>query len=117
VLEGFGDQSAARALAQSCDVALIKGINKTVSLGEARAFLREHGPLMLKAIAATGTLSTYEPPSGPGLRVDGYGYAGYTVSPSFDSLLAKLVAHGSDYPTTLRRLYRALCEFRLTGGT
>lgn len=310
VLEGFGDKSAARTLAESCDVPLIKGINKPVSLGEARAFLREHGPLMLKAIAggggrgmravygeeeleqafqrcqseaqsafgsgslyieqligrarhieiqivgdgtgavnhlwerdcslqrrnqklieiapspsldasirdamidcalklarsvnyrglgtfeflvdqdqpgcfyfmeanpriqvehtiteeitgvdlvqtqllllaghsladlalesaptvrgfaiqarinsetlhpdghataATGTLSTYEPPSGPGLRVDGYGYAGYTVSPSFDSLLAKLVAHGSDYPSTLRRLYRALCEFRLTG--
>lgn len=67
------------------------------------------------ATAATGTLSTYEPPSGPGLRVDGYGYAGYTVSPLFDSLLAKLVAHGSDYPSTLRRLYRALCEFRLNG--
>ena len=67
------------------------------------------------ATASTGTLSTYEPPSGPGLRVDGYGYAGYTISPSFDSLLAKLVAHGSDYPSTLRRLYRALCEFRLTG--
>jgi len=67
------------------------------------------------ATAATGTISTYEPPSGPGLRVDGYGYAGYTISPSFDSLLAKLVAHGSDYSSTLRRLYRALCEFRLTG--
>ncbi|TYC57725.1 ATP-grasp domain-containing protein [Marinobacter sp. BW6] len=67
------------------------------------------------ATAATGTLSTYEPPSGPGLRVDGYGYAGYSISPSFDSLLAKLVAHGSDYPSTLRRLYRALCEFRLNG--
>ena len=67
------------------------------------------------ATASTGTLSTYEPPSGPGLRVDGYGYTGYTISPSFDSLLAKLVAHGGDYPSTLRRLYRALCEFRLTG--
>lgn len=67
------------------------------------------------ATAATGKLSAYEPPSGPGLRVDGYGYAGYTISPSFDSLLAKLVAHGGDYPSTLRRLYRALCEFRLTG--
>lgn len=67
------------------------------------------------ATAATGTLTSYEPPSGPGLRVDGYGYAGYIVSPSFDSLLAKLVAHGSDYPSTLRRLYRALCEFRLNG--
>ena len=68
-----------------------------------------------QATAATGTLRTYEPPSGPGLRVDGYGYAGYTISPSYDSLLAKLIAQGNDYPSVLRRLYRALCEFRLNG--
>jgi len=64
---------------------------------------------------AAGTLSAYEPPSGPGLRVDGYGYAGYAVSPSYDSLLAKLIAHADDYPAALRRAYRALCEFRLEG--
>ncbi|MBB2495315.1 acetyl-CoA carboxylase family protein [Aquipseudomonas ullengensis] len=64
---------------------------------------------------AVGTLSAYQPPSGPGLRVDGYGYAGYPVSPSYDSLLAKLIAHGADYPAALRRVYRALCEFRLEG--
>jgi len=64
---------------------------------------------------AAGTLSAYEPPSGPGLRVDGYGYAGYAVSPSYDSLLAKLIAHAGDYPAALRRAYRGLCEFRLEG--
>ncbi|MCY1496214.1 Acetyl-coenzyme A carboxylase carboxyl transferase subunit alpha [compost metagenome] len=64
---------------------------------------------------AAGTLSAYEPPSGPGLRVDGYGYAGYPVSPSYDSLLAKLIAQAPDYPAALRRAYRALCEFRLEG--
>jgi len=64
---------------------------------------------------AAGTLSAYQPPSGPGLRVDGYGYAGYPVSPSYDSLLAKLIAHAPDYPSALRRAYRALCEFRLEG--
>jgi acetyl/propionyl-CoA carboxylase alpha subunit/acetyl-CoA carboxylase carboxyltransferase component len=64
---------------------------------------------------AAGTLSAYEPPSGPGLRVDGYGYAGYTVSPSYDSLVAKLIVHADDYPAALRRAYRALCEFRLEG--
>ncbi|MGC5698789.1 carbamoyl-phosphate synthase large subunit [Pseudomonas sp. NFXW11] len=62
-----------------------------------------------------GTLSAYEAPSGPGLRVDGYGYAGYPVSPSYDSLLAKLIVQGPDYPTTLSRAYRGLCEFRLAG--
>ncbi|CAD5108222.1 carboxyl transferase domain-containing protein [Zestomonas carbonaria] len=64
---------------------------------------------------AAGTLGAYEPPSGPGLRVDGYGYAGYPVSPSYDSLLAKLIASANDYPSALRRAYRALCEFRLEG--
>ncbi len=64
---------------------------------------------------AAGTLSAYQPPSGPGLRVDGYGYAGYPVSPSYDSLLAKLITHAADYPSALRRAYRALCEFRLEG--
>ena len=64
---------------------------------------------------AAGTLTAYEPPSGPGLRVDGYGYAGYPVSPAYDSLLAKLIAHAPDYPSALRRAYRGLCEFRLEG--
>jgi acetyl-CoA carboxylase carboxyltransferase component/biotin carboxyl carrier protein len=64
---------------------------------------------------AAGTLSAYQPPSGPGLRVDGYGYPGYPISPSYDSLLAKLIAHAPDYPSALRRAYRALCEFRLEG--
>ena len=64
---------------------------------------------------AVGTLTAFDPPSGPGLRVDGYGYAGYPVSPSYDSLLAKLIAQGADYPAALRRAYRALSEFRLEG--
>lgn len=64
---------------------------------------------------AAGTLTAYQPPSGPGLRVDGYGYAGYPVSHSYDSLLAKLIAHAPDYSSALRRAYRGLCEFRLEG--
>lgn len=64
---------------------------------------------------ATGTLSVYQPPSGPGLRVDGYGYSGYSASPSYDSLLAKLIVHAPDYPSALRKAYRALCEFNIEG--
>lgn len=64
---------------------------------------------------ASGVLSAYQPPSGPGLRVDGCGYAGYTVSPAYDSLIAKLIASAGDYPGALRRAYRGLCEFRLDG--
>ncbi|WP_417705164.1 carboxyl transferase domain-containing protein [Pseudomonas sp.] len=64
---------------------------------------------------AAGVLGAYQPPSGPGLRVDGCGYAGYAVSPAYDSLVAKLIASASDYPGALRRAYRALCEFRIEG--
>jgi acetyl/propionyl-CoA carboxylase alpha subunit len=40
-----------------------------------------------------GTLTVFEPPSGPGVRVDTYGYAGYRTNPNFDSLLAKVIVH------------------------
>ncbi|HVA39218.1 MAG TPA: carboxyl transferase domain-containing protein, partial [Candidatus Binataceae bacterium] len=64
-----------------------------------------------------GTLTAFEPPSGPGLRVDSFAYAGYTTSPSFDSLLAKLIAHSpsADFAAAVTRAYRALCEFRIEG--
>ncbi|WP_212631496.1 carboxyl transferase domain-containing protein [Pseudomonas sp. KB-10] len=64
---------------------------------------------------ASGVLGAYQPPSGQGLRVDDCGYAGYAVSPAYDSLIAKLIASASDYPGALRRAYRGLCEFRLEG--
>ncbi|NIE62465.1 ATP-grasp domain-containing protein [Burkholderia sp. Ax-1719] len=67
------------------------------------------------ARAAGGALSAYEPPSGAGLRVDGYGYAGYATSPNYDSLIAKLIAHADDFPGALRRAARGLSEFRLEG--
>ncbi len=42
---------------------------------------------------SNGTLNVFEAPSGPGLRVDSYAYAGYSTNPRFDSLLAKLIAY------------------------
>ena len=64
-----------------------------------------------------GTLSAFELPSGPGLRTDSFGYAGYTTSPSFDSLLAKLIGSStsSDFSDTVKKTYRALCECRIEG--
>ena len=38
-----------------------------------------------------GVINVYEPPSGRGVRVDGYGYSGYRTNPRFDSLLAKVI--------------------------
>ena len=66
---------------------------------------------------AGGTLSLFEPPSGPGLRTDSFGYTGYATSPAFDSLLAKLIVHAphGDYAAAVRKGYRALCETRIEG--
>ena len=66
---------------------------------------------------AGGTLSLFELPTGPGLRTDSFGYAGYATSPAFDSLLAKLVVYAPQggYAAAVRKGYRALCETRIEG--
>jgi acetyl/propionyl-CoA carboxylase alpha subunit len=69
------------------------------------------------AMASQGTLSRFEPPSGPGVRVDTAMRRGLGPHPAFDSLLAKLVvASGSDDPERLlARARRALDDFRIEG--
>jgi len=64
-----------------------------------------------------GRLSTFELPSGHGIRVDTFGYAGYETNPRFDSLLAKLIVHSpsDEYADVVGRAYRALCELRIEG--
>lgn len=68
--------------------------------------------------AAGGVLSAYDPPSGPGVRVDGYGYAGYRTNPRFDSLLAKVIVHvrSGRLAEAAAKAGRALAEFRLAGA-
>ncbi len=63
-----------------------------------------------------GTLSVFEPPTGPGVRVDTYGYAGYRTNPNFDSLLAKVIVHAPSFDEALARAERALSAFRLEGA-
>ncbi|TMJ25836.1 MAG: biotin/lipoyl-binding protein, partial [Alphaproteobacteria bacterium] len=63
-----------------------------------------------------GTLSVFEPPSGPGVRVDAYGYAGYRTNPNFDSLLAKVIVKAPTFGAALARAERALAGFRLEGA-
>ncbi|SER32358.1 Biotin carboxylase C-terminal domain-containing protein [Lentzea xinjiangensis] len=62
-----------------------------------------------------GVLSAFAIPSGPGVRVDTHGYAGYRVGTRYDGLLAKLVVHGEDLDVALNRARRALREFRVEG--
>ena len=62
-----------------------------------------------------GTLTVFEPPSGPGVRLDTGVTEGAVVSGSFDSLLAKLIVWGSDREQALARARRALHEFKIEG--
>jgi acetyl/propionyl-CoA carboxylase alpha subunit/acetyl-CoA carboxylase carboxyltransferase component len=67
---------------------------------------------------AGGVLQAFESPSGPGVRVDGFGYAGYRTSARFDSLLAKLIVHAGagGLSRAVAKAYRALSEFRIEGS-
>jgi acetyl-CoA carboxylase, biotin carboxylase subunit len=62
-----------------------------------------------------GLVEVYNPPGGPGVRVDSHLYAGYRVPPHYDSLLAKLIVHARDREAAIRRGLRALDEFAVSG--
>jgi len=64
-----------------------------------------------------GLITAYHPPGGPGVRVDTHVYAGYTVPPYYDSLLAKVIVHGYDRAEALTRMGQALDSFILEGVT
>ncbi len=58
-----------------------------------------------------GKLDTFTPAGGLGVRVDTHCYAGYTVPPNYDSMIAKLIVHGEDRDAAIARMQRALREF------
>jgi acetyl/propionyl-CoA carboxylase alpha subunit/acetyl-CoA carboxylase carboxyltransferase component len=64
-----------------------------------------------------GTLSMFDLPSGPGIRVDTFGYSGYRTSAAFDSLLAKVIVHApaGKWPDVVQKAQRSLREFRVGG--
>ncbi|MGM0586316.1 MAG: carboxyl transferase domain-containing protein [Pseudomonadota bacterium] len=65
----------------------------------------------------SGTVTVHEPPAGPGVRVDGFAYAGYRPSARFDSLLAKVIVHsrGEAFRDAVAKAERALGEYRIEG--
>lgn len=64
---------------------------------------------------APGTLTAWNPPQGPGVRVDGGYENGQTIPGSFDSLIAKLIVTGKDRTQAIERSRRALSEFEVDG--
>jgi len=63
----------------------------------------------------TGTITVYRHSSGFGMRQDGIGYSGMTITPYYDSLLVKYTARGASFQETLLRMRRALQEARIRG--
>jgi acetyl/propionyl-CoA carboxylase alpha subunit/acetyl-CoA carboxylase carboxyltransferase component len=70
-----------------------------------------------QARPAGGTLTAFDLPSGPGVRIDTFGYVGYRTSAAFDSLLAKVIAYSAsnDVADAAAKASRALREFRIEG--
>jgi acetyl-CoA carboxylase biotin carboxylase subunit len=64
-----------------------------------------------------GKITTFHPPGGPGVRLDSHVYAGYTVPPYYDSLLAKLICQGRDRAEAIARMRVALESFVVEGVT
>jgi acetyl-CoA/propionyl-CoA carboxylase, biotin carboxylase, biotin carboxyl carrier protein len=64
---------------------------------------------------APGTLTKWNPPQGPGIRVDGGYEVGETIPGAFDSLIAKLIVTGRDRTQAIERSRRAIAEFGIDG--
>ncbi|MFD1675031.1 acetyl-CoA carboxylase biotin carboxylase subunit [Alicyclobacillus fodiniaquatilis] len=62
-----------------------------------------------------GTITSYLPPSGNGVRIDSACYAGYRISPFYDSMVAKLIVWAPDREQAIARMLRALDEFVIDG--
>ncbi|MCF6121773.1 acetyl-CoA carboxylase biotin carboxylase subunit [Mesorhizobium sp. M7A.F.Ca.CA.001.07.2.1] len=62
-----------------------------------------------------GRVERWTPPGGPGIRVESHLYSGYTVPPHYDSLVAKLLAHGVTRAEAIRRMSGALGEMEAVG--
>jgi acetyl-CoA carboxylase biotin carboxylase subunit len=62
-----------------------------------------------------GVISQFHMPGGPGVRVDTHLYSGYKVPPYYDSMIGKLVAHGSSREAAIARMLNALSEAVIEG--
>jgi acetyl-CoA/propionyl-CoA carboxylase biotin carboxyl carrier protein len=64
---------------------------------------------------APGTITAYREPAGLGVRVDSAAYAGCTISPDYDSMIAKLVVWAPTRPEAIARFRRAIDEYAIAG--
>ena len=64
-------------------------------------------------VPSPGTIVNFDPPGGPGVRIDTHCYGGYTVPPNYDSMIAKLIVHQPTRDEAIATVRRALSEFRV----
>lgn len=62
-----------------------------------------------------GTIKSLYVPGGPGIRIDGTVYQGYTITPHYDSMISKLIAHGRTRDEAIKKMKWALSEFIVDG--
>ena len=66
-------------------------------------------------IPSPGLITNYHPPGGPGIRIDTHIYAGYTVPPFYDSMIAKIISYAPTRDMAIGRLKNALHELIIEG--
>jgi len=66
-------------------------------------------------LPSPGQVEMYLPPGGMGVRIDSAVYPGYTISPYYDSMVAKVIVHGADREEAIARMKRALDQFLIDG--
>ncbi|NLX06636.1 MAG: acetyl-CoA carboxylase biotin carboxylase subunit [Phycisphaerae bacterium] len=64
-------------------------------------------------VPCPGKIEFFVTPGGFGVRLDTHAYAGYTISPYYDSLVGKLIVHGENREEVIKTMRRALQEFRI----
>jgi acetyl-CoA carboxylase biotin carboxylase subunit len=62
-----------------------------------------------------GRIEMYYQPGGRGVRVDSHVYAGYTIPPTYDSMISKLITYGKDRREAMDKMSRALSEYMIAG--
>ncbi len=68
-----------------------------------------------KFTPSPGTITAFNPPGGPGVRVDTSAYTQYVIPPYYDSMIAKLIVHADTRDDAIKRMQRALDEFIVEG--
>ena len=93
---------------------LIIGINYTPNLFAMECRINAENPKK-DFRPSPGKITNLHMPGGHGIRIDSHVYAGYTIPPNYDSMIAKLIVSGQSREEVITRMERALSEFVIEG--